>query len=131
MFKGKTKELLICIIAVLALVFVLATHVFAMEEDITSLLRNSSDGEEDIPEETDGLNALDDLDDDLDDDYNTNVNNSVENTVNNTTNTNNNTNTNTTKYPDTGVDYSIVFVIVVCGISTVYAYKKIKDYNNL
>ena len=123
MSKEKMKELLICLIAVFTLVFILTTHVFATA-DINSLLDNSDD-EEEVEDATDDGDDLDDLDDE-----NTNVNNSINNSVNNTTN-NTNANVNKTKYPDTGVDYSIVFVIVVCGVSTVYAYKKIKDYNNL
>ena len=32
-------------------------------------------------------------------------------------------------HPQTGLDNSIVFIIAICGISALYAYKKIKDYN--
>ena len=56
----------------------------------------------------------------------TNKTNTVTNT---TTNTNTNKN-NTTAMPNTGVDYSVVFIIAICGISAIYAYKKISDYKN-
>ena len=55
----------------------------------------------------------------------------------NTTNTNTaNTNTNSSVYnntslPKTGVDYSIIFIILACVACAVYAYIKIRDYNNI
>lgn len=87
---------------------------------------------------------------------NNTTNNAVENTAGNTTNnttnntangittiggTNNSANTanrvssynssttSTEDLPYTGTNYSIVFVIVALGISAVYAYKKVTDYN--
>lgn len=56
------------------------------------------------------------------------------NTTNNiTTNTNTNTssyNNTTTKLPQTGIeDYSLGLIIVICAVSAIYAYKKIRDYN--
>lgn len=55
----------------------------------------------------------------------------------NTTNTNTaNTNTNSSVYnntslPKTGVDYSIIFIILACVACAVYAFIKIRDYNNI
>ena len=64
----------------------------------------------------------------------TNTNNSTNNTTNNSTNrvnnTVNNATRNTTTMPNTGVDYSILFIVAVCGVSAIYAYKKISDYKN-
>lgn len=72
---------------------------------------------------------------------NTNTNNSSlsVNNTNNTSNTNNTNNTNNssvynnTNLPKTGVGDSIpvAMLVVVFGISAVYAYKKIKDYRNI
>lgn len=77
---------------------------------------------------------------------NTNTNNTNTNTNTNNTNTNtNNTNTNNTNktnsttiynntsLPKTGIEDSIpvAILLVVFGISAVYAYKKIKDYRNI
>ena len=56
------------------------------------------------------------------------VNNSTNNTVLKTNNTNN---YNNTSLPKTGVEDSIPAVLVVFGISAVYAYKKIQDYKNI
>lgn len=43
----------------------------------------------------------------------------------------NNTNTNTSTLPKTGENdiYIVTVLLVVCGISAIYAYKKIRDYN--
>lgn len=68
---------------------------------------------------------------------NTNTNNTNRNTTN-TNNTNNNTNNNSSIYnntnlPKTGIEDSIpvAMLVVIFGISAVYAYKKIKDYRNI
>ncbi len=111
---SKKKELIIFIISIVALVLAITTTVFA------------TDGAQD-------LNSL------LGDTNNTSNNNSFEqipsttnntNTNTNTTNTNTNTNNNATNtIPYTGVDYSVIVIIAICGVSAVYAYKKIRDYN--
>ncbi len=55
---------------------------------------------------------------------------STENT-NNTTRTNNatTTNNNSVSMPNTGLEDLPWVVIAICGISAVFAYKKIKEYN--
>ncbi len=47
--------------------------------------------------------------------------------------TNNNVNTNTAKedVPDTGLEDAPWLVIAVCGISAIFAFKKIKEYNEV
>ena len=65
----------------------------------------------------------------------TNISN-TSNTLNTTLNTANRVNTssyNSTNLPDTGIEDSLpaVALIVVVGISAVYAYKKIKYYQNI
>lgn len=71
---------------------------------------------------------------------NTTGNNTIGNNVtgNNTTNntvltTNNTSNYNNTSLPKTGIEDSMptVILIVVLGISAVYAYKKMQDYQNI
>ncbi len=80
--------------------------------------------------------------DDLTSTLTNNTNNSNNNTNTNTnlnTNTNTNTNTNNTSIynntdlPKTGIEDSIpiAMLVVVFGISAVYAYKKIKEYDNI
>ena len=110
----KTKELIVCIISIVALILAVSTNVFAT--DINALLGQSNDTFTNI-EET-NTNTT------------TNTNTNVSNTLLNTnTNVNTNANTNTTTIPNTGVDYSVVLIIGVCVISAVYAHKKISDYN--
>ena len=69
---------------------------------------------------------------------NTTENNTVNNaTANNvvltTNNTTNSSTYNNTSLPDTGIEDSIpsVVLVVVLGISAVYAYKKMQDYSNI
>ena len=126
MTKISTKELIICIIAIVALVLAVTTNVFATDgvPGLDTLLGDANNNSEynAIPEDknTTGNNT---------------PNNTVKNTVNNTATNNNvaknNTNRNSTTIPDAGLDQSIVFVIAMFGISAVYAYKKIRDYKNV
>ena len=65
-------------------------------------------------------------------------NNTINNTTNNTTSnavlTINNTSTyNNTSLPNTGIGDTVpgVILVVVLGISAVYAYKKMQDYKNI
>ena len=53
------------------------------------------------------------------------TNNTVNNAVNNTNKTNNTT---PTTHADAGLDQSVLLIIAICGISAVYAYKKIREY---
>ena len=73
---------------------------------------------------------------------NSNTNNSLNNTNTNTNKNTNSNNTNSSKYnntnkntdlPKTGIEDSIpvALLVVVFGISAVYAYKKINDYKNI
>ena len=63
---------------------------------------------------------------------NTNVNANKANT-NNTNKANNASVYNNTNLPKTGIESSlpVAALVVVFGISAVYAYKKIKDYRNI
>lgn len=111
----KTKELIICLIAIIALVLTITTNVFATTPDINALVQdannNSNESFQQIPDNTD------------------NTNNPASTTINNNTNNANNTDNTTKTIPYTGIDYSVVLIIAICGISAVYAYKKIRDYN--
>lgn len=64
---------------------------------------------------------------------NTSRNNATNNTTNNVMRTNNTSNYNNSSLPKTGIEDSIpgVILVVVFGISAVYAYKKIQDYRNI
>lgn len=119
---SKTKELIICIISIIVLCLAIATNVFATETpDLNSLMANNNtenNNFEQIGEATNNTNI----------NTNTNVNTNTNTNIN--ANINANTNTNTTKsIPYTGIDYSVIVIIAICGVSAVYAYKKIRDYN--
>lgn len=65
---------------------------------------------------------------------NTNTNRTNTNTNANNTNKNNNSSVyNNTNLPKTGIEDSIpvAVLVVIFGISAVYAYKKIKEYRNI
>ena len=63
----------------------------------------------------------------------TNNTNTNTNRTNNTNNTNNSSVYNNTNLPKTGISDSIpvALLLVVFGVSSVYAYKKIRDYKNI
>ena len=109
----KRKDLIRCIISIIMLVLAIATNVFATN-DVGVLLGNNNAANNNAPQNIEPAP----------------INNTTSNnlTPNNITPNNVNSN-NTTKIPYTGVNYSVVVVIAICGISTIYAYKKIRDYN--
>ena len=127
MSKEKVKELIVCLVAIMFLAVAITSNVFA-SDDVGSL-RNKSGEQENIADDDDYYGD-DDEDEDEDDDDNVVNNTKVNNSVVNNSKANN-SNKKASGMPDTGVDYSIVLIIAVCGISTVYAYKKIRDYNNM
>ncbi len=113
---SKTKELIICIISIIALVLAITTNAFATEAGtLDELLENSNTENNTFEEITEN---------------NTNVQKNISAVTQNniTNNVANNTNTNAT-IPYTGIDYSVIVIIAICGISAVYAYKKIREYN--
>lgn len=115
----KTKEIIICLVAIFALILTITTNVFA--QDINALLNGSTSENTFTNIEEENTTTLN----------NTTTNNVVNNTTTNVNNTNINANANTNKttMPDTGVSYSSVVIIAICGISAIYAYKKIREYN--
>lgn len=114
MSKIKTKELIICVATLTILVLSIFTDVFATDNDLINNLLGSQN--KNVPEIPIGNNTTN------------NTNNNTNNNANN--NNTNNSNTNKTTIPNTGVDYSTLVIVAVCGISAIYAYKKINDYKN-
>lgn len=114
--SNKTKELIICLVTVAILLLTLVTDVFAAGEDLNDLLGDTNSEYDSIGNRIDNNTT------------NNTQNNSTNNSLNK--NTNNSNRNNAGGIPNTGVDYSVVFIIAICGISAIYAYKKIKDYNN-
>lgn len=119
---SKTKELVICIVAIIALILSISTNAFASSTDFNSLLQNMNTNQsyQTIQNNTGTNLGIIDLN-------NTTQNNTPSN---GTSTTNSNINSNTNSIPYTGVsNFSIIAIIAVCGVVAVYAYKKIRDYN--
>ena len=125
MSKEKIKKLIVCLVALMSLVLIVTTSARATDsiddagniEDILS----GNDETETIVDETGNNNT----------NTNSNSNLNTNENANANSNLNFNSNSNVSSYPNTGVDYSVVVIIAVCGISAVYAYKKIRDYKSL
>lgn len=106
---SRTKEILISLLAIIVLILAITTNVFATSaDDLLNALGNNQNN-----------NAVAEI---------PTKNNTTNNIVNNSANIKANV-SNATEHADAGVDYSIVFIIAVCGVSAIYAYKKIRDYN--
>lgn len=109
----------ILLISVMAIMF--CTSVLAADDDFTQLTLNSSNTNSSNTGNSSG-------------NQNTNTNNTNTNTKNtNNTKTNSSNIYNNTNLPKTGIEDSIpvAMLVVVFGVSAVYAYKKIKDYRNI
>lgn len=118
---SKTKELIICIISIIALILAVTTTVFASDtQDISSLMGDNTSNTEN--------NDFQQIGDTTNNTNNNSTNTNVTATTTNNTNTNSNVNK-TATIPYTGIDYSVLLIIAICGVSAVYAYKKIRDYN--
>ena len=113
---SRTKEILISLLAIIVLILAITTNVFATSADdlLNALGNNQNNAVAEIPTKNNTTNNI--------------VNNKTNNIVNNSANIKANV-SNATEHADAGVDYSIVFIIAVCGVSAIYAYKKIRDYN--
>lgn len=118
---------LFSILAISAMVMMFSTSVLAADNDgnFTQLTLNNSSSNNTNSGNTNTNNA------------NTNTRNTNANTNNSNSNRANNTNNssiyNNTNLPKTGIEDSIpvAMLVVVFGISAVYAYKKIKEYKNI
>ena len=109
------------------IVIVMANQVFADDvTDLTNLLGNSSSTNNSVNNTTNSTsNRISN---------NTVSNNSLNSLTNNSVLTTNNTSVyNNSSLPKTGVEDHIpaTILLVVFGVSAVYAYKKIQDYRNI
>lgn len=108
-----TRKLLSVILIISLLFVVLQTSVLATDLDLNSLLNGGN------------LTEIESTDD-----GNTSGTNNTTN-ITNTNNTTNNTSATNETLPKTGIteDYAIIAFAVICGVSAIYAYKKVKNYN--
>ena len=126
----RTKEIVVFVVALLILVFTIndVSATSGGNTDWNSLLNpnntsnnsNTGNTNSNTNDTYQNINIVNNTN------TNTNTENNVVNVVNNT-NVNANTNT---SVPYTGIDNTSILVIIgICGISAIYAYKKIRDYN--
>ena len=115
------KKLLVIMLAVILLVLIQAP-VQATSPILTNNRAGTGNGIQNIPTINQTNNTANTTN---------NVTNvpSINNGITNNTNTSNYTNT--SSLPKAGIDYSVLFVIVACVASGIYAYIKIRDYNNI
>lgn len=114
---SRTKEILISLLAIIVLILAIATNVFATSGDDINVLLSGAGNNNTVKQ-------IQSKDNNNTNNNTNNNNNKLNNVVNNKANV-----SNATEHADAGVDYSIVFIIAVCGVSAIYAYKKIRDYN--
>lgn len=114
---SRTKEILISLLAIIVLILAITTNVFATSaDDLLNALGNNQNNNT--------VTQIPSKDNNNTNNNTNNNNNKLNNVVNNKANV-----SNATEHADAGVDYSILLIIAVCGISAIYAYKKIRDYN--
>ncbi len=128
--KKSKKVSIILIMIISCLILLISTKTFAANDlvDITNTITGNSAGNNTINNTTNIAN-------------NSTANNTTgnNNTINNSTNnntvlkTNNTSNYNNTSLPKTGIEDSItgVILVVILGISAVYAYNRIQYYKNI
>lgn len=131
MLKVKNLRLLLITILMVTLVC-MSSSVFATNGVPTiGNVNNSTSG-------TNGIPSIGNINNGTTNNTNTQIVAPSLNTSNNTNNTTNNTNRNNSNssvydsnLPKTGIDYSVLFIIGIFAIVAVYAYIKIRKYNNV
>lgn len=120
------KELIISIVMLIVFIIIgLNFSVFATSTSINfNLAGNNSNNSNTIPQ-----NNVIPQNNTIEKDQERPQNNTVIPT-NNTTNTNTN-NSSTKDVPNTGLEDAPWLIIAVCGVSAIFAYKKIKEYNQI
>lgn len=123
---SNVKKVIICILAIALVVLAAKTNVFATEDIFNVFTTGNENG---TPEQIQDRNQNVE-NGNSNKDTNSNLNTNSNTNKNTNKNVNNNANTaNASEHADAGVDYSIVFIIAICGVSAVYAYRKIRQYN--
>ena len=110
------------VVSVCMLAIILLTNTIFATGDTIIITGNEYDGAQDIEDKSN--NTPNNIKTDT-------KNNTANNTTNNTTN-NTAKRYNTTSVPQTGIeDYNIGILLIIAVGSSIYAYKKIRDYNSL
>ncbi len=130
MSKEKMRDLLVCIVALIILALVVTTNVFAVDdgENIDNMFGDEANEIEEEENEVENNSAKNNSANNSSNKNNSNKNNSNKNNSNSKSNNNSKNNS---SMPYTGLDNSVLFIIAIYDVSTVYAYKKIRDYKNV
>lgn len=122
---------LVSILIMGIMVIMFTTTVWA-DNDFTTLPITNNTGNTNNASNTGNTNTATNTTNNINNNTN-NVTNNTSNNTNNTNNTNNSSIYNNTNLPSTGIEDSIpvAMLVVVFGISAIYAYKKINDYRNI
>ena len=126
----------VVILGISLMVMLFSTSVMAAEVDLTDTLSGNNTNSANANSNSANTNSNSaNTNSNRTNNTNTNTNNTNTNTnrTNNTNNTNNSSIYNNTNLPKTGISDSIpvALLLVVFGVSSVYAYKKIRDYKNI
>ena len=119
------------------MVIMFTTNVWAEDNDFTTLPVNTNNTANTNSNNTNSANTNNSNTASNNSNMNrSNTNSANTNSANNTNNTNKSNNSsiyNNTNLPKTGIEDSIpvAMLVVVFGISAIYAYKKIRDYRNI
>lgn len=116
----------VLVLGISLMVMLFTTNVMAANEvDLTNTIDN--------PSSSSNSNSNSNSNNSNSNSNRTNNTNTNTNRTNNTNNTNNSSVYNNTNLPKTGISDSIpvALLLVVFGVSSVYAYKKIRDYKNI
>lgn len=122
---SNVKRIVICILAIALVVLAIRTDVFAADDLFNAFATGNENNTTPEQIENRGNQNVENVNSNKDSNTNTNTNTNTNKNVNN----NKSNMSNASEHADAGVDYSIVFIIAICGISAVYAYKKIRQYN--
>ena len=135
MENSKIFKRLVIVMLSLVLVAVCSTSVFATDDDLFlsvnstgNTASNATDNNTTSDNSTTNNTATNNTN-------NTTTNNTVRNTAtNNTTNNTSKTNNNVNTLAKTGLSDTngiVALIVVVCGVSAIYSYKKVNDYKKL
>ena len=142
MENSKIFKRLVIVMLSLVLVAVCSTSVFATDDDLFLSVNSTgntasnatSDNSTTNNTATNNTNTNNTTNSSLTAN-NTTTNNTVRNTAtNNTTNNTSKTNNNVNTLPKTGLSDTngiVALIVVVCGVSAIYSYKKVNDYKKL
>ena len=137
MENSKIFKRLVIVMLSLVLVAVCSTSVFATDDDLflsVNSTGNTASNATDNNTTSDNSTTNNTTNSSLTAN-NTTTNNTVRNTAtNNTTNNTSKTNNNVNTLAKTGLSDTngiVALIVVVCGVSAIYSYKKVNDYKKL